>query len=211
MVRREAGTGRIPGTYQQASRVLVLLDRLVAGHEPLALASLASELGVSERQVRRDLIALELAGYPVLPARRDGRAAAVLEPGARARATKTLRALGPLGTASDEGVARGTTPPTLILGELQAAVAHGQLVRLRYRRGGSQVIAAAALLFDRRGLQVAGWLVPAAQTRASRPLSTPRGRLELIPLRRVAVAERLIGTRIGWTAEVQVHAEVEPE
>ncbi|MFW5876125.1 MAG: helix-turn-helix transcriptional regulator [Myxococcota bacterium] len=61
--RRRAGAGRRPKRYSQAARVLRLLDLLQAHHYGRTHADLADALGVSERQVRRDLAVLDEVGY----------------------------------------------------------------------------------------------------------------------------------------------------
>ena len=58
-----ADPGRSQGTYSQAVRLLKMLDELRARTKGALLSDLAEEFGVSERQVRRDLIAIEQAGY----------------------------------------------------------------------------------------------------------------------------------------------------
>ena len=58
-----ATAGRRTGTYRQATRLLRLLDHLRSLRYGVGLADLASAFGVTERQVRRDLLALGEAGY----------------------------------------------------------------------------------------------------------------------------------------------------
>lgn len=67
--------GRKAGSHSQTARALRLLDRLAGRRTGLPLRDLADELGVTERQLRRDLRALEEAGHDVEVYRRDGRAA----------------------------------------------------------------------------------------------------------------------------------------
>jgi proteasome accessory factor B len=70
--------GRKRGGYSQTARALKILDRLTGRRLGVALAALADELEVTERQVRRDLAALEEAGHDVELVKRDDRAAARL-------------------------------------------------------------------------------------------------------------------------------------
>lgn len=69
------GPGRRAGGYSQSIRVFRLLDLLQGRRSPTSLDSLAEELEVSTRQVRRDLEALTECGHPTesIPTR-DGRA-----------------------------------------------------------------------------------------------------------------------------------------
>lgn len=55
--------GRQPGKYAQATRLLRMLDELRVHHMGMSLPQLAERFGRSERNVRRDLEALEAAGY----------------------------------------------------------------------------------------------------------------------------------------------------
>lgn len=57
--------GRRRGRYAQAVRVLRLLDHLSGRRYGVAIGDLAEDFGVSERQIRRDLAALEEAGHGV--------------------------------------------------------------------------------------------------------------------------------------------------
>src|SRR5688500_18521273 len=66
--------GRRRGKYSQAQRVLEILRRLTAQRVGLTLAAHASELGVGGRQIRRDLAALDGAGYVVDSVSIQGRA-----------------------------------------------------------------------------------------------------------------------------------------
>lgn len=67
--------GRRSGKYRQATRLLKLLDLLRSRHFGATLEELAAEFGVSERQIRRDLEALDEAGYGTEPVpAADGRA-----------------------------------------------------------------------------------------------------------------------------------------
>lgn len=70
--------GRKAGSHTQTARVLRLLDRLTGRRTGVPLRDLSDELGVTERQLRRDLLALEEAGHDVELAPRDGRATARL-------------------------------------------------------------------------------------------------------------------------------------
>lgn len=54
--------GRKGGSYKQAARVLRLLDAL-RRHVGLTIAEIAADFEITERQVRRDLDAIEEAGY----------------------------------------------------------------------------------------------------------------------------------------------------
>lgn len=76
--------GRKKGAYSQTARVLALLDRLEQGRAPLSVAGLAAELGITERQLRRDAAALEEAGYELESSLVDGRAALLLRTQKRA-------------------------------------------------------------------------------------------------------------------------------
>ncbi|MCA9531467.1 MAG: WYL domain-containing transcriptional regulator [Myxococcales bacterium] len=51
--------------YSQASRVLALLDTLAAQWEPTPIETLAEQFGISTRQLRRDLDAIEAAGQHI--------------------------------------------------------------------------------------------------------------------------------------------------
>jgi predicted DNA-binding transcriptional regulator YafY len=55
--------GRKEGAYKQTLRVLRMLDILRGARNGVEVARLAEELDVTERQVRRDVAALALAGY----------------------------------------------------------------------------------------------------------------------------------------------------
>ena len=76
--------GRTRGAYAQTNRVLALLDRLSVRRFPVPLVSLADELNISERQLRRDLRALDAAGHRVEVTVIDGRTAVKLADGLRA-------------------------------------------------------------------------------------------------------------------------------
>lgn len=82
--------GRKPGSHSQTARVLRLLDRLTGRRAGVALRDLAEGLEVTERQIRRDLAALEAAGHDVEIGPRDGRATARLL-SASARAVSVTR------------------------------------------------------------------------------------------------------------------------
>lgn len=76
--------GRKPGKYSQAARVLRILDRIRGRRQGVPFAELASLFTVSEAQVRRDLMALEEAGYALEYTLVDGRSAVRLhEPNSR--------------------------------------------------------------------------------------------------------------------------------
>ncbi|HZL21085.1 MAG TPA: WYL domain-containing protein [Polyangia bacterium] len=60
--RVKVGSGRKEGTYKQAARVVRLLDAL-RRHVGLTMAEIAARFEITERQVRRDLVAVEEAGY----------------------------------------------------------------------------------------------------------------------------------------------------
>jgi proteasome accessory factor B len=70
--------GRKAGAHSQTARALRLLERLSGRRTGVTLHELANELGVSERQIRRDLLALDEAGHDVEVGRRDGRSTARL-------------------------------------------------------------------------------------------------------------------------------------
>ena len=76
-------SGRRRGQATQARRVLALRDLLSGRRALVSAAALAEQLGVSERQLRRDLTALESAGYPLERTLLDGRSAVRLEGGPR--------------------------------------------------------------------------------------------------------------------------------
>jgi predicted DNA-binding transcriptional regulator YafY len=59
-----ASTGRRSGAYAQTARVFQLLELLLGRRRPTPLDALAEDLGVSPRQVRRDLEALAEGGHP---------------------------------------------------------------------------------------------------------------------------------------------------
>src|SRR5688572_20598588 len=81
-----AKLGRRQGKYRQATRVLQLVDFLRARRYGATLVELAEEMGVTDRQVRRDLEVLEEAGYePELSLTGDGRTRVRL-PSAQGRA-----------------------------------------------------------------------------------------------------------------------------
>lgn len=70
--------GRRKGKYGQAARTLRILEELKASPDGAPLAPLAAELGISERQLRRDLEALDEAGFTYELISIDRRAAARL-------------------------------------------------------------------------------------------------------------------------------------
>lgn len=80
--------GRKKGGYSQTARVLALLDRLEQARVAIPVAALAAELGITERQLRRDFGALEEAGYELEPSLVEGRAAVELQ--TKKRATVAL-------------------------------------------------------------------------------------------------------------------------
>lgn len=61
-MRKKNGVGRREGNYSQATRVLRLANQL-RRHHGLTFAELADDFQVTERQMKRDLAALEAAGY----------------------------------------------------------------------------------------------------------------------------------------------------
>lgn len=67
--------GRRKGTHTQATRVLHILEALKASPDGTLVSKLAESLGVTPRQLRRDLHALEDAGYSYELATIDRRAA----------------------------------------------------------------------------------------------------------------------------------------
>jgi proteasome accessory factor B len=71
--------------------VLELLARLQARRTPALLAPLAADLGISEKQLRRDLAVLDAAGHTVSRTRVEGRAAVRLLRGRSEAVTLTLR------------------------------------------------------------------------------------------------------------------------
>jgi predicted DNA-binding transcriptional regulator YafY len=85
------GPGRRAGAYTQTERVLELLARLQARRTPAQLAPLAAELGISVKQLRRDLAVLHAAGHGVALAPVEGRAAVRLLRGRSEAITLTLR------------------------------------------------------------------------------------------------------------------------
>ena len=58
--------GRRPGRYTQAARVLSLYRLLARRRTGARLSELAAAFGISERQLRRDLEAIDAAAGPVL-------------------------------------------------------------------------------------------------------------------------------------------------
>ncbi|MBI2377286.1 MAG: WYL domain-containing protein [Deltaproteobacteria bacterium] len=83
--------GRKQGVYSQATRIIRLLEVLTSRGQGAALASLAEELGVSERQMRRDLAALRQAGYLIEDATIDGKIGVRLKEKRAGSVTLTLR------------------------------------------------------------------------------------------------------------------------
>ena len=90
--RGAATSGRQKGKYRQATRLLRLLEYLRSRRYGATLSDLAQEMAVTERQIRRDLAALEEAGFAAtLSLSRDGRTTVQL-PGERGRGVQlTLR------------------------------------------------------------------------------------------------------------------------
>ncbi len=88
---KAAGPGRRPGAYTQTERVLALRMRLGARRAPWRLDALAEELGISEKQLRRDLAVLDGAGHPIERVRVEGRAAVRLSRGRSESIALTLR------------------------------------------------------------------------------------------------------------------------
>ena len=81
-----AKQGRGKGRYRQATRLLRILDYLRARHFGATLEELANEFHVTERQIRRDVDAIDEAGYATtLSLTADGRARVQVE-GTSARA-----------------------------------------------------------------------------------------------------------------------------
>lgn len=72
------GPGRRKGKYGQAARTLRILEQLKSSPDGALLAPLAADLGISERQLRRDLEALDEAGFTYELVTVDRRAAARL-------------------------------------------------------------------------------------------------------------------------------------
>jgi predicted DNA-binding transcriptional regulator YafY len=72
-IRRVSTLGRKRGKYTQLGRVLRLQDILRARRFGVSLAELAESLGVTERQVRRDITALEQTGLPIEATSVDGK------------------------------------------------------------------------------------------------------------------------------------------
>lgn len=65
--------GRKQGTYAQTARVLLTLEYLASQKFGVFLSALAARFGVTERQLRRDLGAIETAGYHIEIRRVDNR------------------------------------------------------------------------------------------------------------------------------------------
>lgn len=70
-----AKAGRRKGGYSQAARLLRLLDLLGSRRYGTSISELASELGVTVRQMRRDLDAIEEAGHGLETVEASGRSA----------------------------------------------------------------------------------------------------------------------------------------
>ncbi len=87
-----AKQGRRQGKYRQATRLLRLLEYLRSRRFGATLVELAEEFGVTERQIRRDVDALDEAGHAIEPSlTADGRARVQVS-GVRARSVPlTLR------------------------------------------------------------------------------------------------------------------------
>ena len=83
--------GRRAGAYAQTERVLALLARLQARRAPTRLDALADDLGVSVKQLRRDLVVLSAAGHHTTLTRLEGRSAVQLVRGKSESITLTLR------------------------------------------------------------------------------------------------------------------------
>jgi hypothetical protein len=187
MARAGNGRGRRPGRYQQATRVLLLLDELAARRRGMALRELADELQVTERQIRRDLAAIELAGYPVQPV--------LIEHRAGVRLTDLGR--GALARQAMQGVAARHRQ---VLETLRAAIAECR--QLRYRLDGREgVLAPLALVIASQRLYVLGQ--PLADG-----VSLRLGRLpddeatELIALDELEHVERLARSRFSPPAQL---------
>jgi predicted DNA-binding transcriptional regulator YafY len=82
--------GRNPGAYSQAVRLLKLLDDLRARSHGALLSELSREYEVTERQIRRDLAAIEDAGYDLKWCHDERRSRVGLE-GGGAKFTLSLR------------------------------------------------------------------------------------------------------------------------
>ncbi len=83
--------GRRAGAYAQTERVLALLARLQARRSPVRLDALADDLGISVKQLRRDLVVLAAAGHHSALLRLEGRSAVQLVRGKSESITLTLR------------------------------------------------------------------------------------------------------------------------
>lgn len=83
--------GRRAGAYSQTERVLALLTRLRARRTPAMLDLLAADVGVSVKQLRRDLGALGAAGHQTELVRIEGRSAVRLRHGKTEAVALTLR------------------------------------------------------------------------------------------------------------------------
>ena len=88
---RRKTAGRSRGTYAQTERVLALLARLQARRSPVRLDALADDLGISVKQLRRDLVVLASAGHQTVLLRLEGRSAVQLVRGKSESITLTLR------------------------------------------------------------------------------------------------------------------------
>lgn len=90
-VTMKRAAGRRSGTYSQAERVLELMTILRARRTPIRLDALAERVGVSEKQLRRDLTMLSAAGLHPKFVRIDGRSAVVLARGSQESIALSLR------------------------------------------------------------------------------------------------------------------------
>jgi predicted DNA-binding transcriptional regulator YafY len=86
-----ARPGRRTGTYTQTERVLELLATLRARRAPVRLDTLAEEVSVSVKQLRRDLAMLAASGHRPELVRVEGRSAVRLSRGKSETITLTLR------------------------------------------------------------------------------------------------------------------------
>lgn len=89
--RQAARGGRRRGAYAQTERVLELLAVLRARRAPVRLDALADELGISVKQLRRDLAMLAASGHRPELVRVEGRSAVRLVRGKNEPITLTLR------------------------------------------------------------------------------------------------------------------------
>jgi predicted DNA-binding transcriptional regulator YafY len=91
MSQEKKPSGRRRGAYAQTERVLELLATLRARRAPVRLDALAGELGVSVKQLRRDLSMLAASGHRPELVRIEGRSAVRLARGKSESIPLTLR------------------------------------------------------------------------------------------------------------------------